>query len=303
MPAVIETPDAIGRRFHGPSAQTVLARVRPAKRPIVMSHVISDVPVAEKTLPPPVEAAYAIHVHHKPLALGETWIDGRHAGMPRIGVGAICMFDLEGSPVAVVREPLEFTRFGITRATLDDLAYERGQPYVKHLRIPDLGHPDPAIQGLALALLGRASLFGQETDSLFADWIGLALHAHLVDTYAETRSPKTIRWGIAPWRLRAACEWMMERLDGPLSIAEIAKQVDMTPGHFARAFRQATGEAPHHWLLRRRVERAKVRLATAGISLAEIATACGFADQSHLTRVFGRIEGVTPGRWRQRRFD
>src|ERR1700761_305146 len=82
MPAGKETSEAIGRRFHGPSAQTVLARVRPARGPIVVSHVISDVPAPEKTLPPPAETAYAIHVHHKPLSLGETWIDGKHAAMP-----------------------------------------------------------------------------------------------------------------------------------------------------------------------------------------------------------------------------
>src|ERR1700755_106083 len=135
MPVVSENSDAIGRRFHWPAARTVLARVRPEKRPIVISHVISNFPTAEKTLPPPTEAAYAVHVHHKPLSLGETWIDGRHAGMPLIGTGALCMFDLQGAPVAVVREPLEFTRFGITQSTLDDLAYERGQSGVRHLRL------------------------------------------------------------------------------------------------------------------------------------------------------------------------
>src|SRR6202012_3142678 len=98
-------------------------------------------------------------------------------------VGSICMFDLEGSPVAVVREALRFTRFDITQATLDDLAYERGQSNVRHLRIQPLGHPYRVIQSLALALISRANAFENETDSLFADWIGLALHAHLVDTY------------------------------------------------------------------------------------------------------------------------
>lgn len=295
-----ETAESLGRRFHGPTAQTVLARVRPAKSPIMVSHVISDTPSTEWTLPPPVEAAYAIHVHHKPLSLGETWIDGRHGHMPVMPVGCIGMFDLESSPIAVVREPLEFTRFGITQATLDDLAYDRGQSGIRRLRIPELGHPDRVIENLALALIGRAGLFGDETDSLFADWIGLAFHAHIVDTYSDARPARMSRMRMPPWRLRNACDWMMARLDGPLSIAEVAAQVDMTPGYFARAFRDATGEPPHQWLLRKRIERAKELLRFSDLSLAEVAAACGFADQSHLTRVFGRIEGATPGRWRQR---
>jgi AraC family transcriptional regulator len=295
-----ETAEAIGRRFHGPTAQTILARVRPAKAPIMVSHVISEVPSLERTLPPPIEAAYAIHLHHKPLSNGDTWIDGRHARMPLVAAGSICIFDLEGAPVAMVRDPLEFTRFGLTQATLDDLAYDRGQSGVRRLRIPVLGHPDRVIENLALALINRAGAFGQETDSLFADWIGLAFHAHIVDAYSDARPARTQRLRMAPWRLRDACDWMMERLDGPLSIAEVAAQVDMTPGYFARAFRDATGEPPHQWLLRQRIARAKDLLRLPQLSLAEIAAACGFADQSHLTRVFGKLVGATPGRWRQR---
>jgi AraC family transcriptional regulator len=292
--------EAIGRRFHRSQAPTLIAHVRPARHPIIVSHVVSDTPSPEKTLAPPVEAAFAIHVHHRPLKLGETWIDGKYAEMPSIAPGGICIFDLRGSPVASIREPLDFTRFGISRTTLDDLAYERGQPSVSELRIPELGHPDPVIHSLALALISRQNMFGHERDSLFADWVALAFHAHLVDAYTETRAAKPGRWAIPPWKLRSACEWMMERLDDPLSIEDVAAQVDMTAGYFARAFRQATGEPPHRWLMRRRIERAKELLRLPGLTLAEIASACGFVDQSHLTRVFGRTEGTTPGQWRQR---
>jgi AraC-like DNA-binding protein len=249
------------------------------------------------------EAAYSIHVHHETLLRGETWIDGKHARMPAIMVGSICIFDLEKTPVARVRDPLNFTRFGVTQATLIDLAYERGRPSSGRLRIPALGHPDPVVESLALAMLNRERLFGPETDSLFADWIGLAFHAHLVDAYGEMRMPVSQRWSIAPWRLRQACELMMERLDGPLSIIEIADAVDMAPEYFARAFRQAMGEPPHRWLMRKRVERAKDLMKIPGSSLAEIASVCGFVDQSHLTRVFTRTVGITPGRWRRRHFE
>jgi AraC-like DNA-binding protein len=73
----------------------------------------------------------------------------------------------------------------------------------------------------------------------------------------------------------------------------------LSVGHFARAFRQSTGLAPHAWLLRTRVERAKIMLRRPGASLALIAQACGFADQSHFTRVFSRQVGVSPAAWRR----
>ena len=91
---------------------------------------------------------------------------------------------------------------------------------------------------------------------------------------------------------------MTERLADPLSILEIAAQINMAPGHFARAFRQATGQSPHRWLMDRRIERAK-DLLRSDMILAEIALTCGFVDQSHLTRVFSRRERLTPGAWRR----
>ena len=70
-------------------------------------------------------------------------------------------------------------------------------------------------------------------------------------------------------------------------------------GHyFTRAFKQAQGDAPHRWL-RQRVQHAKTLLRETHMSLAEITIVCGFADQSHFTRVFGAHTGQAPGVWRR----
>src|SRR5271170_4401014 len=120
--------ELVGQRFHRPSAPTVVALARPSRIPIIVSHVASRAAMPEKTLAPPVEMAFAIHVHHKPLVSGETWINGKHADLPPIPASGICMFDLETSPVALVRERFEFSRFYVARATLDDLSYDHGLP-------------------------------------------------------------------------------------------------------------------------------------------------------------------------------
>jgi AraC family transcriptional regulator len=69
--------------------------------------------------------------------------------------------------------------------------------------------------------------------------------------------------------------------------------------HFARAFRQSIGASPHQWLLARRIDKAMSLLAGSDLTLAQIALACGFSDQSHLTRVFKVAVGTSPGRWRR----
>jgi transcriptional regulator GlxA family with amidase domain len=88
-------------------------------------------------------------------------------------------------------------------------------------------------------------------------------------------------------------------LDGELGLREIAAECGLSAGHFARAFRQSIGVAPHAWLLRRRVDVAKSLMRDRRRPLAEVALTAGFADQSHFTRIFSRIVGVSPGAWRR----
>jgi AraC-like DNA-binding protein len=107
------------------------------------------------------------------------------------------------------------------------------------------------------------------------------------------------RGGLAPWQARRAKELLNANLDGKLPLSQLAEECGLSTRHFARAFRQSTGVPPHRWLLSRRVERAKELLHDAALSLAEIALACGFADQSHFTRTFTTLVGLSPGLWRR----
>jgi transcriptional regulator GlxA family with amidase domain len=64
--------------------------------------------------------------------------------------------------------------------------------------------------------------------------------------------------------------------------------------HFARRFREATGTTPHRFVIERRVERAERLLTSSTLPISIVASACGFSDQSHLTRVFQQWLGATP---------
>jgi transcriptional regulator GlxA family with amidase domain len=108
------------------------------------------------------------------------------------------------------------------------------------------------------------------------------------------------RGGLAPWQLRRVLA-VMGNLAGDHAIADLARQCGVSVGHFSRAFKQSAGVPPHQWLLEQRVRRAQHLLALSPVPIADIAQQCGFADQSHLTRVFERITGTTPGRWRRQR--
>jgi AraC-like DNA-binding protein len=100
-------------------------------------------------------------------------------------------------------------------------------------------------------------------------------------------------------RRRAVVEYVEEHLDVDLSLEQMAAVARLSPYHFARQFKRATGLPPYQYVIMRRVERAKELLqAGADLPLAEVAAHAGFSDQSHFCHHFKRVVGVTPGQFR-----
>jgi len=104
-----------------------------------------------------------------------------------------------------------------------------------------------------------------------------------------------------PRRLRRIADFIDAHLSEDLSVETLANEACLSPFHFARAFKAATGTAPHRYLTDRRIEHAKALIAEGRLPLVEIADVCGFSSQAHLTRWFKRIVGTTPGAYRTKR--
>lgn len=97
--------------------------------------------------------------------------------------------------------------------------------------------------------------------------------------------------------LERARDYLDSHPESPTASGTLERLTGLDRFAFARQFRAAFGTSPSHYVVMRRLGRARALLAL-GTALAEVAAACGFADQSHLTRQFHRAYGVTPGRWR-----
>jgi transcriptional regulator GlxA family with amidase domain len=106
------------------------------------------------------------------------------------------------------------------------------------------------------------------------------------------------RGGLPPAAMRRVYEYIEAHLHDSIELAELAAIAGLSIFHFARQFKQSAGVTPHYYLIRSRVERARELLASTDLSLSEIAFATGFSDQSHLTRHFRQMIGVTPGQFR-----
>src|SRR3984885_10836034 len=88
-------------------------------------------------------------------------------------------------------------------------------------------------------------------------------------------------------------------LASKMEIDDLANVVALSRSHFSRAFKRSLGFSPMEYVVVRRVERAKAMISETREPLAEVALACGFADQAHLNRRFRDIVGISPGRWRR----
>jgi AraC family transcriptional regulator len=152
---------------------------------------------------------------------------------------------------------------------------------------------------LALAAMTRQP---EAADPLVAEQLGTALAVCVSRLLAQQPSRTTPTQGLAisPQRLRRVLDYIEASLgERNLSLAEIAAVAHLSPFHFSRAFKSATGTAPHRFVVERRVDRAKTLLADPEMSLAEIAAAVGFANQAHFSTMFRRLTSMSPRQYRQ----
>jgi AraC family transcriptional regulator len=105
--------------------------------------------------------------------------------------------------------------------------------------------------------------------------------------------------GLATWQTRRILAYIEANLASKMDIDDLADAVALSRSHFSRAFKRSVGLPPMEYVVVRRVERAKAIISEAREPLAEVALACGFADQAHLNRRFRDVVGISPGRWRR----
>ncbi|MFS8045568.1 helix-turn-helix domain-containing protein [Rhizobium sp. BR 314] len=161
-------------------------------------------------------------------------------------------------------------------------------------RMSEVEFPSPVIRNAELVSKFRTLfplLIDQSApqDGLLRDGLLLSLVARVM-----SESRPSLRDVAVPAAIGRARELIDDDPAAPFTLAELANVCGLSQFQFLRAFSKATGLTPHAYLLQRRIQEAR-RLIALGMPLAEAAFACGFADQSHMTRLFVRNFGVSPG--------
>lgn len=200
--------------------------------------------------------------------------------------------DLSGS--------FDFMLLEINHNALERIADAADLRSVSELR-PVAAHADPVLGGMLGALF--ATVDGSaDRSALFVDQLSIAIGVHVVQQYGNGRGSA----GASGRRLSSRCQarikdLVQSQLNGELTVEQLASACNLSQATFLRAFRETMGKTPHRWLQQQRIEKAVDLLQFSQTQLSEIASVCGFSDQSHFTRSFVQAMGATPGAWRRSR--
>ncbi|CAE6728012.1 HTH-type transcriptional activator RhaS [Paraburkholderia domus] len=200
-------------------------------------------------------------------------------------------------------EPLSTVHLHLERSLIDSVADQMELDGSRELSLGDaMQFHDPLIAAM-LGSLHRAA--GDPADSrLYVDALAHALAAHLLQHYSRGRHakaglpPQPER--LVPRRIRRVTDYIRANLAADLSISELAAHAGLSSFHFARVFRRETGETPHQFVSRLRLEEAARLLRATDQPVLQIALAVGFENASHFSVQFKRDYGVTPLAYRLR---
>ena len=200
-------------------------------------------------------------------------------------------------------EPLSTVHLHIERGLIDRVADQMELDGFRELSLSNaMRFHDPFVAA-TLGALHRAA--GDPADSrLYVDALVHALAAHLLQHYSRARHvhgalpPRPER--LVPRRIRRVTDYIHAHLAADLSIGELAAHAGLSSFHFARVFRRETGETPHQFVTRLRLDQAAKLLRATNQPVLQIAMAVGFESASHFSVQFKRDYGVTPLTFRLR---
>ncbi|MEM8983021.1 MAG: AraC family transcriptional regulator [Pseudomonadota bacterium] len=151
----------------------------------------------------------------------------------------------------------------------------------------------------AMSAIHRELIDPQAGGAMVAEAMAQAICVEIVRRFStKTLKQPQGKHTLSPAQLSAALEFIDENLSRNIGLNDVASAAGFSTSHFLRAFTAAFGKSPHAHLTDCRIGKARLLLADRKQTIAEIAVACGFYDQPHMTKVFKKQLGLTPGRYR-----
>ncbi len=200
-------------------------------------------------------------------------------------------------------DPLSTVHFYLRRAVIEEVARDlwRGDPERVEF-VPRIGESDPLIERIILELRGELLDPGMMGEA-YVDHLARAAAARLLRAHTarpERASPLAPAGpGDGRRKLVEATDYVHAHLHRTIRLEELAGALGLSVPQLAALFKRTLGQPPHRFIMNLRVARAREMLVTGTLPLPEIALACGFSHQEHMTRIFKRETGLTPAAYRR----
>ncbi|MEM8774687.1 MAG: AraC family transcriptional regulator [Pseudomonadota bacterium] len=208
------------------------------------------------------------------------------------------------APPATSTDYEVFGQFSLVILGLASEIFEQAQSTLNSGSLSDLeklhtmDFKDPLVQQIAIALWSEAEA-GNPQGALYADHMTYALAAQMLklsDRVGPQETKAKPLDDVSFEKVRVALE---DQLDERVTLTDLAAIVGMDVYQFSRSFRARTGQSPYNYFMGERIKRVEGMLSKTSLPLADIAYACGFSSQSHMTSAFSKAYGTSPGVYRR----
>jgi AraC family transcriptional regulator len=295
-PGFTALEDAVRTAFRVPGAPVLLARDLTYGR-VSVTELRCDSDDYGRSGPLPEHDALMVSLQLRTSVDHDIWEQGKRLPKTPVVAGSTSFFDLRRAVTASSMRPFHSLNFVFPLRALDEATDEVLYRFELG-RGARQGLEDPVIQALGTSLL-PAMERPTTAPRLFVDHVFFALRAHVAARFGAPADRFAESGGLATWQERRAREFIEARLADNVALVDVARECELSVAQFARAFKRSTGLPPHRYLTERRIERARSLLVHTDLPLADVAVRCGFADQSHFTKLFRRSIGVSPGSFRR----
>jgi AraC family transcriptional regulator len=235
-----------------------------------------------------------LHRTAKPVAIQETVADSFHVGVAfrndinfiPAGADSTCEW----------KEPLSFLRVELDPQTVKEIADKENLSSRLDLSYY-LRNQDYKMQQLLLWLSEEVEQ-GNPQGKLYIDSVTNLIIYQILKQHNDSQ-PNFLGKNPGLEHLKIAMEYMQDHYAESITLDKLTRLSNLSPSHFINSFKQTLGVTPHQYLLKIRIERAKEKLQRSSLPLSEIAYELGFTDQSHFSRHFKKITGMSPLKWKQ----
>jgi AraC family transcriptional regulator len=241
---------------------------------------------------------YMIVAYRRGVTAMRRRIDGRWS-TESLGPGDVSLLTRAAESDWVWPEGIEVVHVYLTQEELATTCRQMYEREIADIELEDvLKANDPAIHRVAMHIAAEAA-HSDIGSPILIESLSCQLSVHILRRHAQVRfREQPADDALSPQQTRTVQDFIRAHLHESISLDDLARCVALSRYHFARRFRRTMGATPHEFVLGQRISRARLMLRRTRTPLREIASLCGFSDQSHMTRVFQQRLGITPGRYR-----